>query len=139
MKLQEYLTNYRKRYKLSLRSLAERCGCSFQYLAKLENGEIVRPSMKMMNKIAAGMGMTLHDLLSEVDDIVVHLSSDGVEGVAITKEAFTEEYMIQHDEARQELIHLIYDVTRSMPLDEIRHFIKIIEVLYPQYLKEEEE
>lgn len=140
MKLGEFLLNYRKRYRLSLRSLAERVGCSYQYLSKLETGDIVRPSTKMLEKIAAGMGMTLPELIENADDIVVHLSSDEpTQSLYISREPMTEAYVEQHEEATENLMKTVREVTRYMPLDEIRHFIKIIEAIYPQYIREEDD
>ena len=140
MKLGEFLLNYRKKYKLSLRALAERAGCSYQYLSKLEKGEIIRPTTQMLEKIAAGMGLTLPELIANADDIVVHLSSsDPVMSLSVSREPLTEAYAEQHLEAVTRLTELVRDVTRVMPLDEIRHFAKIIEALYPQYLYEEDD
>lgn len=73
MKLSEYVYKYRKAKKLSLRAMADLCGCSFQYLSKLENDEIDAPTILMLSKIAKGMGISLHELLSTVDDMNVYL------------------------------------------------------------------
>lgn len=72
MKLSEYVHKYRKNMKLSLRAMADLCGCSFQYLSKLENDEIEAPTILMLSKIAKGMGISLHELLSAVDDMNVY-------------------------------------------------------------------
>lgn len=72
MKLSEYVKDYREDRKLSLRQMAEKCNCSFQYLSKLEKDEIEIPTMKMIVNLAKGMGMTTHDLLSTVDDLNVY-------------------------------------------------------------------
>lgn len=74
MKLSEYVYKYRKSKKLSLRAMADLCGCSFQYLSKLEKDEIEAPTIQMLSKIAKGMGISLHDLLSAVDDMTVYLN-----------------------------------------------------------------
>lgn len=73
MKLSEYVYKYRKSKKLSLRAMADLCGCSFQYLSKLEKDEIDAPTIQMLSKIAKGMGISLHELLSSVDDMNIYL------------------------------------------------------------------
>lgn len=40
MKLSEYVKNYREKHRLSLRQMAEKCECSFQYISKLEKDEV---------------------------------------------------------------------------------------------------
>lgn len=72
MKLSEFVKDYREDRKLSLRQMAEKCDCSFQYLSKLEKDEIEIPTMKMIVNLAKGMGMTAHELLSTVDDLNVY-------------------------------------------------------------------
>lgn len=72
MKLSEYIKQYRIAHGLSLRSMAERCKCSYQYLSKLENNEIETPQIQMLVNLADGMGMTVHKLLETVDDMTVY-------------------------------------------------------------------
>lgn len=68
MKLPEYVKQYRKEHKLSVRALADRSNCSFQYISKLENGEISAPSIDKLQGLAKGMGMSVQKLLEETDD-----------------------------------------------------------------------
>jgi len=72
MKLSEFVKTYRIDRRLSLRQMAQMCNCSFQYLSKLENDEIENPTTKMLANIASGMGMTLHELMTTVDDMNVY-------------------------------------------------------------------
>lgn len=74
MKLSEYVKNYRKKHGLSLRQLAKRCECSYQYLSKLENDEIAVPTAKTLANLAMGMGMSFHELLNTVDDMDMYYS-----------------------------------------------------------------
>lgn len=80
MKLSEYIINYRKRMGLSQRRLAMRCNLSNAYLSMLENeknpttGEAVTPSIESLAKLAYGMGITLQQLMEEVDDCQVDIS-----------------------------------------------------------------
>lgn len=69
MKLSEYVKNYRTSHGLSLRAFAEKCGCSHQYLDKLEKDNIESPSFGQLMKIARAMGMTLHELIATIDDM----------------------------------------------------------------------
>lgn len=68
MKLAEYVLDYRERHNLSQRDFARQCGCSFQYISKLERNEVTNPSKKMMSKLAYGMGMDLTTLYALIDD-----------------------------------------------------------------------
>ena len=74
MKLSEYVKTFRVLNKLSLRTMADKCGCSFQYLAKLENDEVNNPSLDMVRRIADGTGTSLHELLELVDNVDVKLA-----------------------------------------------------------------
>lgn len=75
MKLSEYVNTYRTSHKLSLRTFADRCGCSYQYIDKLEKDLIERPSADMLKKIASAMGISLQELLSSTDDFDLNVSS----------------------------------------------------------------
>ena len=75
MKLSEYVKNYRKKHGLSLRQLAKRCECSYQYLSKLENDEIAVPTAKTLANLAMGMGMSFHELLNTVDDMDMYYNA----------------------------------------------------------------
>ena len=74
MKLSEYVKTYRTFNKLSLRAMADKCNCSFQYLAKLENDEVNSPSLEMIKKIADGTDVSVHELLSLVDNVDVQVT-----------------------------------------------------------------
>lgn len=78
MKLSEYVKNYRTSHELSLRAFAEKCGCSHQYLDKLEKDNIESPSFGQLLKIAKAMGMTLHELIGTVDDMEIKLVYDEI-------------------------------------------------------------
>lgn len=78
MKLSEYVKNYRTSHKLSLRAFAEKCGCSHQYISRLESEQIATPSFKLLKQIATGMGISLHELMKRVDDIQISLLYDDI-------------------------------------------------------------
>ena len=75
MKLSEYIKQYRREHNLSLRTMAEMCHCSYQYLSKLENNEIETPQLQMLVKLADGMNMTVHSLLDAVDDMTIYTNT----------------------------------------------------------------
>lgn len=76
MKLSEYISGYRKHRKLSLRSFADQCGVSYQYINKLEKDQIEKPSLLFLSKIAKGMGMTTEELFTVVDDFTIDFMSN---------------------------------------------------------------
>ena len=78
MKLSEYIKQYRKANRLSIRAFAEKCNCSHQYINRLENEQITTPSFKLLKQIATGMGITLHELMKRVDDIQISLLYDDI-------------------------------------------------------------
>ena len=79
MKLSEYISNYRKENHMSLRALAEKSGCSFQYISKLEKGQVDNPSVLKLKQLSNAMGTSLNELFSVIDDISVDMSdSDNI-------------------------------------------------------------
>lgn len=82
MKLKDFLREYREAHGLSQRQFAEQCGFSNGYISMLERGynpktkEPIACSIKTLNKLAAGMGITLNSLLLNVDDMPVVLEGD---------------------------------------------------------------
>lgn len=53
MELSSRLKTLRKQRKITLKQASERCGCSFQYLQKLESGLAIRPAIDLLYKLAA--------------------------------------------------------------------------------------
>lgn len=88
MKLSEYIKQYRADHSLSLRSMAEKCHCSYQYLSKLENNEIETPQLQMLVNLAEGMGMSVHALLEAVDDMTIYTKTYTVEVPTISESKF---------------------------------------------------
>ena len=79
MKLGELVKKYRSEHDLSQRQFAAKCGVSNGYISMLEDGknpktgEDIFPSLQSYKKIASAMGMSVHELLSLVDDHKVNL------------------------------------------------------------------
>lgn len=82
MTLGEYLKRYRDAHDLSQRQFAALCSVSNGYISMLEKGanpktgEPITPTMQSVVSIARGMGMTMQELLSEVDDLYLDLTGD---------------------------------------------------------------
>ena len=64
MPFSDYVKDYRINHKMSLRTFAQKCGCSYQYIDKIEKGRIEKPSAEMLQKIAAAMGVSIQEFLS---------------------------------------------------------------------------
>ncbi|HTR08191.1 MAG TPA: cupin domain-containing protein [Paraburkholderia sp.] len=60
------LKHARLNFRLSLRQLADKVGCTESYLSKVENNK-VRPSLPMLHKIAVTLGISVAKLFVEED------------------------------------------------------------------------
>lgn len=82
MTLGEYIIKWRAEHGLSQRQFAKLCDLSNGYTSMLEKGvntstgKPIIPTLQTMRKLAVGMGTTIHNMLSEVDDIVLDLGID---------------------------------------------------------------
>lgn len=80
MKLSELISAYREKHGISQRQFAALCGLSNGSVSLLESGinpstgKPISPSLKSLQCLASGMSMSLHELLSAVDDLPVDLS-----------------------------------------------------------------
>lgn len=80
MKLSDVIKQYRTEHGLSQRQMGAQCGLSTGYISLIEKeinpqtGKQMVPSLPVLNKISAGMGLTLDDLLAVCDDMDVTLS-----------------------------------------------------------------
>lgn len=80
MTLGEYIKAYREKHRLSQRQFAAIVTLSNGYISMLEKGvnpktgRPITPTPQQLKKIAQGMGMTLHELLLEIDDIDIDIS-----------------------------------------------------------------
>lgn len=79
MTLGDLIKEYRTEHNLSQRQFAIMCGLSNGYISMLEKGENpstkkpVAPSLVQLQKIAAGLGITVMDLMERVDDMPIDL------------------------------------------------------------------
>lgn len=73
MNLGELIKEYRQLNKLTMQDFATRSGLSKGYVSMLEKGKHpqnarnIIPSIETFSKVAAGMGISLNDLLENVD------------------------------------------------------------------------
>lgn len=83
MDLKEYLREYRASHGLSQRQFAEACGLSNGYISMIERGynpktkEPIICSLPTLQKLAAGMHISLNQLLTDIDDMPVDLVGEG--------------------------------------------------------------
>ena len=74
MKLSNIITEYRSQMQISQREFAKRCGLSNSYISFIENeynprtGKPIVPTLEQYQKIAAGMGLTVHQLFERLDE-----------------------------------------------------------------------
>ena len=97
MTLSDFVKEYRKEHDLSQRQFAAICGLSNGYISMLEKnmnpktGSPLTPSLPALKKISDGMGISLADMLTTVDDMPVELLSDISEDSANELSALTKE------------------------------------------------
>lgn len=82
MTLGKIIKEYREQHQLSQRQFASLCSVSNGYISMLEEGknpktnEPIVPSLNTMKKLATAMGLTLDELIHNVDDMDVSLAGD---------------------------------------------------------------
>lgn len=82
MKLSQLIVNYRKEHNLSQRQMAGICDLSPGYISLIEKeispqtGKPMFPTLKVLNKLAKGMGMTVDTLISMCDDMTVDITTE---------------------------------------------------------------
>lgn len=74
MHLGEYIKQYRDQHEMTVREFAKRSGLSPGYISMLEknqnpkNNEPIIPSIETFQKVALGMGTTIHEIMRHVDE-----------------------------------------------------------------------
>lgn len=85
MKLGDLIVLYRADHSLSQRQFANVCGLSNGYISMLEKGKNpatnkpVTPTIPQLKKLSIGMGMTLMELLDQVDDMPIDMCGNEAE------------------------------------------------------------
>lgn len=79
MTLKDLVIEYMETHGLSQRQFANACGLSNGYISMIERGvnpstgAKITPTLATLQKLAVGMGMSLNDLFSKVDDMPVDI------------------------------------------------------------------
>lgn len=126
MELKEYLKEYRASHGLSQRQFAEACGLSNGYISMIERGynpktkEPIICSLPTLQKFAAGMHISLNQLLTDIDDMPVDLG-----------EGHTENRPALNNESRPiDPIDIeLFDIIAGLPQDK-----KMVALHYLRYL-----
>lgn len=123
MKLSEIIRAYRKEHELSLRQFAHMCGLSHAVINNIEreknsNGDPFTPSFETLQKVASGMGISVNDLLRDMEDMEIY-SSDV-------------------DEMRDELrnnpeLRMLLSASRDLDKDDIKMLIAIAKKINKEY------
>lgn len=85
MLLKELIAGYVEEKQISYRAFAKQCGVSPAYLSMITTGNnpsTGKPpvvSYQKLSKIASGMGITIHQLMQEVDDMPIDIGTNEVE------------------------------------------------------------
>lgn len=110
MTLRELVINYRHEHGLSQRQFALQCGLSNGYISMIERecnpqtGEKPTPTLSALNKLAAGMHISLNELFAMVDDMNVDIKQPA------------ELNLDELSPTKRELIEII----RKLPEDQLR-------------------
>lgn len=120
MTLGEYIKQYRELHGLSQRQFAHQCNVSNGYISMLEKnmnpktGKPLTPQVSMLLNIAAGMGMTLSDLLTIVDDMPVVLVAGSPSPLSSASSApILELYERLNEAGQQKLLDYAQDLVAS--------------------------
>lgn len=84
MNLSEAVKEYRKEHRYSLREFADLCGLSHVQIYRIEHGvktdgEPFEPKIKTLKKLAAGMGISLDEILMYCQDLTIRFDRDDME------------------------------------------------------------
>ena len=83
MELRELIKAYREEHGLSQRQFAAISGLSNGYISMVERGmnpktkQPVTPTLPALKKLSDAMGLTLSDMLAQIDDMPIDLTDDG--------------------------------------------------------------
>lgn len=82
MTLASFIKQYRAKHDISQRQFAAMCGVSHAYISLVENerdyktGRKMKVSIGKLMLIAKGMGISLHELFSSIDDMDVAINEN---------------------------------------------------------------
>jgi len=121
MTLGEYIAAYRQEHGLSQRQFGKQCNLTNGYISMLEKnmnprtGKPISVQMKTLKQIADGLGMTVHDLFLEVDDmpidlIVEHEKKSGPEEGTELSRKLTDAISQMTEEQQEELWQHAFEI-----------------------------
>ena len=119
MTLGEYIKQYRAEHGLSQRQFASLCGMSNGYVSMLEtgvntsNGQPIVPTLQTMRKISGAMGLTIHQVLTEVDDVVLDIGAEDEKQPPAVGELSEDELTL-------------IQAFRALPADERQHVLSLL-------------
>lgn len=84
MDLSEAVKEYRKEHRYSLREFADLCGLSHVQIYRIEqgvktDGKPFEPKIKTLKKLAAGMGISLDEILMYCQELTIRFDRDDME------------------------------------------------------------
>ena len=133
MTLGEFVKQYREEHGLSQRQFALRCMLSNGYIAMIEKnmnpatGKPIVPGLKQVQLIAGAMGMSLEELVRNVDeDQIVSLKS----GDKDPENNNGPNCIPQTSEAR-----ILSAGVDRMPEEERKKLLQMVELMFDQYFK----
>lgn len=131
MELQEYIKTYRKEHSLSMQEFAGRCGLSKGYISMLESGKHpqnkrqIVPSIDTCAKLAAGMNMTLDELLRKID-------GNTTVGIAETRK---EETPPEEDDFPE--VRIIARAGKKMTPERKADMMRMLKMMFPEEFGDE--
>lgn len=117
MTLSDFIIQYRKEHNYSQRQFAALCNVSNGYISMIERnfnprtGKPLIPTLVALNKIAHGMGMTIDELFSSIDDIAVSLSSTSshlTDSLSPDESQLLADYRDASDEIRDSALEMLH-------------------------------
>jgi len=132
MELQEYIKTYRKEHSLSMQEFADKCGLSKGYISMLESGKHpqnkrqIVPSIDTCAKLAAGMNMTLDELLRQID-------GNTTVGIA---ETHKEETPPEEDDFPE--VRIIARAGKKMTAERKADMMRMLKMMFPEEFGEDE-
>lgn len=122
MLLKDLISDYIKNNGISYRTFAKQCGISNAYLSMINSGNnpsTGKPpivSFQKLAKIADGMGMSVHQLISIVDDMHVDISAEpeGSEALYISRP--------NNNSSADEIRKLLHDAIDQLSDDDMLRF-----------------
>lgn len=116
MNLSEAVKEYRLEHRYSLREFADLCGLSHVQIRRIEtgvktDGQPFEPKIKTLKKLAAGMGITLDEVLRYCEDMVIQWDPDDV-AISTEKQALIDR-VLRMDSAQLDKLARLLDIVEG--------------------------